>query len=67
MIGQNHHIVLITEFDKLPDYMGMVMSGAVGGAVADWKTVQLYTSGDMMSTTETYRASKGTYSPPPNS
>ena len=60
-------IILIIKFDQLSDYTGMVMSGAVGGAVADWKTVQLYTSGDMMSATETYRASKGTYSPPPNS
>ena len=67
MIGQDHHIILITEFDKLPDYMGMVLSGAVGGAVADWKTIQLYTTEDMVSATETYRASKGTYSPPPNS
>ena len=66
MIGQDHHIILITEFDQLSDYMGMVMSGAVGGAVADWKTIQLYTSGDMMSATEIYRASKGSYSPPPN-
>ena len=67
MIGQDHHIILITEFDKLSDYMGMVMSGAVGGAVADWKTIQLYTSGDMMSATETYRANKDAYSPPPKS
>ena len=67
MIGQDHHIILITEFDKLSNYMGMVMSGAVGGAVADWKTIQLYTSGDMMSATETYRANKDVYSPPPNS
>ena len=67
MIGQDHHIILITEFDKLSDYMGMVMSGAVGGAVADWKTIQLYTSGDMMSATETYRANKDAYAPPPKS
>jgi len=35
MIGQDHHIILIAEFDKLSDYMGMVLSGAVRGAVAD--------------------------------
>ena len=45
----------------------MVLSGAVGGAVADWKTIQLYTADDMMSATETYRASKDAYSPPTNS
>ena len=66
MLGQYHHIILITEFEQLSDYMGMVMSGAVGGAVADWKTIQLYTSSDMLSATETYRANKGSYSPPPN-
>ena len=66
MIGQDYHIILIIKFDQLSDYTGMVMSGAVGGAVADWQTIQLYTSGEMMSATETYRANKGSNSPPPN-
>ena len=67
MIGQDHDIILISEFNQLSDYMGMVMSGALGGAVADWKTIQLYTTIDMMSATETYRTSKDSYSPPPSS
>ena len=66
LVGQDHHIVLITEFESLPDYLGMALSGIVGGAIADWKTVQLYSAADMMAATETYRASKDSYAPPPN-
>ena len=66
LVGQDHHIVLITEFKSLPDYLGMALSGILGGAIADWKTVQLYSAADMMAATETYRASKDSYAPPPN-
>jgi uncharacterized protein with GYD domain len=66
LVGQDHHIVLITEFESLPDYLGMALSGILGGAIADWKTVQLYSAADMMAATETYRASKSSYAPPPN-
>ena len=44
----------------------MALSGIVRGAIADWKTVQLYSAADMMAATETYRASKSSYAPPPN-
>ena len=66
LVGQDHHIVLITEFESWPDCLGMALSGIVGGAIADWKTVQLYSAADMMAATETYRASKDSYAPPPN-
>ena len=66
LVGQDHHIVLITGFESLPDYLGMALSGIVGGAIADWKTVQLYSAADMMAATQTYRASKDSYAPPPN-
>ena len=35
MIGQDYHIILIIKFDQFSDYKGMVMSGAMEGAVAD--------------------------------
>ena len=66
LVGQDHHIMLITEFEKLPDYLGMALSGIVGGAIADWKTVQLYSAADMMAAGKTYRAAKDSYAPPPN-
>ena len=66
LVGQDHHIVLITEFESWPDCLGMALSGIVGGAIADWKTVQLYAAADMMAATETYGASKDSYASPPN-
>ena len=58
--------MLITEFDSLPEYMGRMLSSVIGGTEVDWKTIQLYASEGMVSATQTYRASQGSYSPPPN-
>tara|TARA_Y100000588_G_scaffold268024_1_gene283208 strand:- start:410 stop:748 length:339 start_codon:yes stop_codon:yes gene_type:complete len=66
LVGQEYNIVLIVEFSDLPNYLGMALSGILGGAIADWKTVQLFTAEEMVSATETYRATKEVYSPPPS-
>ena len=54
------------EFNDLPNYLGMALSGILGGAIADWKTVQLFTAEEMVAATETYRATKEVYSPHPS-
>jgi len=54
------------EFNDLPNYLGMALSGVLGGAIADWKTVQLFAAEEMVAATETYRATKEINSPPPS-
>ena len=66
LVGQEYNIILIVEFNDLPNYLGMALSGILGGAIADWKTVQLFTAEEMVAATETYRATKEVYSPPPS-
>ena len=66
LVGQEYNIVLIVEFNDLPNYLGMALSGILGGAIADWKTVQLFTAEEMVAATETYRVTKDVYSPPPS-
>ncbi|MEC8234467.1 MAG: GYD domain-containing protein, partial [Pseudomonadota bacterium] len=56
LVGQEYNIVLIVEFNDLPNYLGMALSGILGGAIADWKTIQLFTAEEMVAATETYRA-----------
>ena len=53
LVGQEYNIVLIVEFSDLPNYLGMALSGVPGGAIADWKTVQLFTAEEMVAATET--------------
>ena len=66
MIGEDYHAAIIVEFESLPNYMGTVLSGVLGGAIADWNTIQLYTADDLVAATEVYRANQGSYSPPPS-
>ena len=53
LVGNEYNIVLILEFNDLPNYLGMAVSGVLGGAIADWKTVQLFTAEEMVAATET--------------
>ena len=66
LVRQEYNIVLIVEFNDLPNYLGMALSGVLGGAIADWKTVQLFAAEEMVAATETYRATKEINSPPPS-
>ena len=66
LVRQEYNIVLIVEFNDLPNYLGMTLSGVLGGAIADWKTVQLFAAEEMVAATETYRATKEINSPPPS-
>ena len=64
MMGQDYHVAMITEFDSLPNYMGILLTGVLGGALADFKTILLYTAGDVVEASEVYKANKATYAAP---
>lgn len=67
MMGQDYHAAIIVEYDQLPNYIGTVFTAVLGGAIADFKTISLYTAEDAVNAAKIYQANKGSYSPPPAS
>ena len=67
MMGQDYHIAVIVEFDQLSNYIATVLTTVLGGAIADFKTISLYTAEDTVNAAKVYQANKGSYSPPPAS
>ena len=67
MLGQDYHIALIVEYDDLPSYLGTLITTVLGGAIADFKTIVLYSSDDVVKASAVYQANKASYSPPPAS
>ena len=67
MMGQDYHIAVIVEFDQLSNYIATVLTTVLGGAIADFKTIALYTAEDTVNAAKVYQANKGAYSPPPGS
>ena len=47
--------------------MGTVLTTVLGGAIADFKTIVLYNSDDVVKASAVYQANKASYSPPPAS
>ena len=64
MLGQDYHIAIIVEYDDLPSYLGTVLTTVLGGAIADFKTIALYSSDDVVKASAVYQANKAAYSPP---
>jgi len=67
MMGQDYHVSIIVEYDQLPNYIATVFTTVLGGALADFKTISLYTAEDAVNAAKVYQANKGSYSPPPAS
>ena len=64
MLGQDYHVAIIVEYDDFPDYMGTVLTTVLGGAIADFKTIVLYSSDDVVKASAVYKAHKAAYVPP---
>lgn len=64
MVGQEHHIVLICDMPGLPEYLGVVLSASMGGAIESFKTIPLYSWGEFEQALGTYLTVKKVYEPP---
>jgi len=42
LVGQNHHVVVISDFEDATDYMSVVGKVVIDGATSDIKTVTCY-------------------------
>ena len=48
LIGQDFEVVVISDFEKQTDYMALVMSAYLGGAVSEIKTVTCWTGPELV-------------------
>ncbi len=46
LVGQDHHVVVISDFEDATDYMSVVGKVMMGGATSDIKTVTCYTGAE---------------------
>lgn len=52
LIGQDYEVVVISNFEKQTDYMALVMSAYLGGAVSDIKTVTCWTGAELVTSSK---------------
>ncbi len=64
LLGQEYHVVLITEMPSVSEYIGTVLVATLGGAVESFKTIPMYTNGEMQKARDVYKKVKGAYAPP---
>ncbi len=62
LIGQDYEVVLISEFEKQTDYMAVVMSAYLGGAVSEIKTVTCWTGAELVISSK--KIAEVSYAPP---
>ena len=48
MLGQDYHIMVIAEMNEVSDLLAVLMRVIQGGAIADLKTITLYTGQDVV-------------------
>ena len=49
---------------KPGEMVGLVMASSLGGAIASWKTIPMYTTDEMGIALETYKKLQSVYKPP---
>ena len=64
LIGQENHVALICDVPGPGEMVGLVMATALGGAIASWKTIPMYTTADMETAIATCKKVQGVYKPP---
>ena len=62
LIGQDYEVVVISDFEKQTDYMSLVMSAYLGGAVSEIKTVTSWTGPELVISSN--KIAEVSYAPP---
>ena len=62
LIGQDYEVVVISDFEKQTDYMSLVMSAYLGGAVSEIKTVTCWTGPELVISSN--KIAEVSYAPP---
>jgi uncharacterized protein with GYD domain len=64
MQGQDHHMMIIVETPSISEFIAMIVSALLGGAIESYKYIPLYTTTDLLKASELYKNNKDSYSPP---
>ena len=62
LIGQDYEVCIITDYESQTDYMSLVMSAYLGGAVSEIKTVTCWTGEELVISSK--KAKSVSYVPP---
>ncbi|MFC3612602.1 GYD domain-containing protein [Lutimaribacter marinistellae] len=64
LIGQDYHVALIADMPGVGEYVGVVVTASMGGAIESFKTIPMYDMDEMDTVRKTHQALKAVYSPP---
>lgn len=64
LIGQEHHVALLCDMPGTAEYIGLVVTANMGGAIESHKTIPMYSADEMNGARDTYRSLKSVYAPP---
>jgi uncharacterized protein with GYD domain len=64
MFGQEHHIAIIVDMPGNAEYIGAISPALMSGTLSAWKTIPLYTAGDVVKASKIARKAATAYRPP---
>ena len=64
MFGQEHNIAIIADMPGTAEYIGAISPAIMSGTLASWKTIPLYTAGDVVKASKIAKKVGAAYSPP---
>lgn len=64
MLGQDYHVVLVTEMPGPAEYVGTVATAALAGTFTAWKTIPLYSSAELVKAASVVKKVRAAYRPP---
>jgi hypothetical protein len=64
MFGQEHHVATIADMPGTAESIGVISPAIISGTLASWKTIPLYTAGDVVKASKIAKKVAGAYRPP---
>ena len=64
MQGQDHHMMVIVETPSISEFIAMLVTGLLGGAIETYKYIPLYSTEDLLKASDLYNANKENYVAP---
>ena len=64
LIGQGYHVAIIADMPGTGEYIGVVVTGTMSGAIEDFKTIPMYGMDEMEKAKAVYAKVKPGYKPP---
>ena len=67
MFGQEYNVAIIMDMPGTAEYIGAISPAIISGTLASWKTIPLFTAGDIVKASKVAKKAGAAYSAPAKS